>query len=262
MADDYGDPYWGGIGDAGVLTNYTDEGTWPSTGNAAVWNALSSADKAALFGDTGYGQGMTGQQTSAYDTALDLTGNKTVANLLSGLFGSGTGSSGLLGGLGNFLGSKGGMAGLLAILSAIDRQKATGGGTSKAYAGPGAIPQRTIVQGKYGPIAKYAAEGGMMHAYGGGGQVQMEDGGFVMTKKAVDGAGGPHGIRQLIPEARMIRGPGTGTSDSIPAVINSPRGQTPAALSNGEAYVPKRAVQDQGGARKLYALMHNLQRRA
>lgn len=222
----------------------------------------SSADRAALYGDAGYGEGMTGAQTSAYDKALSLFGDKSIANALSGLFGSGTGSSGLLGGLGNFLGSKAGMAGLVALLSALDRQKATGGGTAKAYAGPGTIPQRTIVQGKYGPIAKYAAEGGLMHAYAGGGPVAMEDGGFVMTKKAVDGAGGPDGIRQLVPGARMIRGPGTGTSDSIPAVINSPRGQTPAALSNGEAYVPKRAVQDQGGARKLYALMHNLQRRA
>ncbi len=179
-------------------------------------------------------------------------------NSLKGYGALGKGASGLL----DMLGAKGSLAGLMALLSAIDRQKATGGGTGKAYAGPGIVPQRTIVQGKYGPIAKYAAEGGLMHAYAGGGPVAMEDGGFVMTKKAVDGAGGADGIRQLIPGARMIRGPGTGTSDSIPAVINSPRGQTPAALSNGEAYVPKRAVQDQGGARKLYALMHNLQRRA
>lgn len=60
-----------------------------------------------------------------------------------------------------------------------------------------------------------------------GGHVQMEDGGFVLTKRAVDGAGGPRGIQQLVPGARMIRGPGHGTSDSIPAVINGRNGQTP-----------------------------------
>jgi hypothetical protein len=229
----------------------------PSTGYVP-----SSADKAALYGDEGYGEGMTGQQTGAYDKALELTGSRTAADMLSKLFGSGTGSSGILGGLGNLLGSKAGMAGLMALLSYMNRAPATGGGTAQAFAGPANIPQRTIVQGKYGPIAKYAADGGIMQAYRYGGPVQMEDGGFVMTKRAVDGAGGPQGIRQLIPDARMIRGPGTGTSDSIPAVINSPKGQTPAALSNGEAYVPKRAVQDHGGAQKLYALMHNLQRRA
>lgn len=232
------------------------------TSSADTGYVASSADKAALYGDAGYGTGMTGAQTSAYDKALDLFGDKSIANVLSSLFGSGTGSSGALGGLGNLLGSKAGVAGLMALLSALDRQKPAGGGVAKAYAGPGAIPQRTIVQGKYGPIAKYAAEGGLMHAYNTGGQVQMEDGGFVMTKKAVDGAGGADGIRQLIPGARMIRGPGTGTSDSIPAVINSPRGQTPAALSNGEAYINKDLVQRLGGAQRMYEMMHKLQRRA
>jgi hypothetical protein len=45
-------------------------------------------------------------------------------------------------------------------------------------------------------------------------------------------------------------------------VINGRNGQTPARLSNGEAYVPKAAVDDQGGAEEMYALMNNLQRRA
>ena len=88
------------------------------------------------------------------------------------------------------------------------------------------------------------------------------DGGFVMTKKAVDGAGGPAGIQQLLPTARMLRGPGTGTSDDIPAVINSAKGQTPARVSNGEAYIPKDLVQRLGGAQRMYALMHKLQKRA
>lgn len=103
-------------------------------------------------------------------------------------------------------------------------------------------------------------KGGLGFAHGG--RVQMEDGGFVMTKRAVDGAGGPRGIQQLVPGARMIRGPGTGTSDDIPAVINGRNGQTPALLSNGEAYVPKRFVQDQGGPQRMYSLMNNLQRKA
>jgi hypothetical protein len=37
----------------------------------------------------------------------------------------------------------------------------------------------------------------------------------------------------------MVKGPGTSTSDSVPAVID---GQQPAALSNGEAVLNKRAV--------------------
>lgn len=99
-------------------------------------------------------------------------------------------------------------------------------------------------------------------AYREGGPVRMEDGGFVLTKKAVDGAGGPQGIASLVPGARPIVGPGTGTSDSIPATIRGPRGMTPARVSNGEAYIPKRAVDAQGGPQELYALMNALQRNA
>lgn len=173
------------------------------------------------------------------------------------------GFSNLLKGLGgtakDFLTSKAGMAGLLALLNYLDRQKPTarGGGTSLAYTGPAKPLTATTVQGKYGPLVTYAANGGLMQAYANGGKVQMEDGGFVMTKKAVDGAGGPQGLTQLLPDARMIRGPGTGTSDDIPAVINGRNGQTPARLSNGEAYVPP--GRDTKG---LYALMHRLERNA
>lgn len=141
------------------------------------------------------------------------------------------------------------------------RQKPTGGGTTVAYGGPRQY-QRSISDG----IAKYAANGGLMQAYASGGvtgthqsPLHMEDGGFVMTKKAVDGAGGPRGISQLLPGARPIFGPGTGTSDDIPATI---AGTTPARVSNGEAYVPKAVVDQAGGASALYALMDRLQRRA
>jgi hypothetical protein len=163
---------------------------------------------------------------------------------------------------GDFATSNQGIMALLAALAAYsDRARPSGGGTAQAYAGPKPIT-RTMTQGAYGPIARYAAEGGLMQAYANGGNVQMEDGGFVMTKKAVDGAGGPRGIQQLVPGATMIRGPGTGTSDDIPAVINGRNGQTPARLSNGEAYVPKPFVDRIGGARQMYALMNKLQRRA
>ena len=40
---------------------------------------LSSADRAALYGDAGYGAGMTGAQTGAFDTTLGLTGSTALA---------------------------------------------------------------------------------------------------------------------------------------------------------------------------------------
>lgn len=157
-----------------------------------------------------------------------------------------------------------GLMGLLAALGAMSKAPPSGGGVAKRYVGPSQPLARTITQGKYGPIARYAANGGVMHAYAHGGQVApvaMEDGGFVMTKKAVDGAGGPQGIQSLLPGARPIRGPGTGTSDSIPAYIQGNNGVTPARVSNGEAYIPRRA-QPPGGTRELYAMMRQLERKA
>lgn len=161
----------------------------------------------------------------------------------------------------DFATSKGGMAGVAAIIAALDRQRKQGGGTPMGMPAPRQYA-RTLTPGAYGPIARYAANGGLMQAYAQGGHVRMEDGGFVMTKRAVDGAGGPQGIQQLVPGARLIRGPGTGTSDSIPATIQGPNGVTPAKVSNGEAYVPRAAVQQAGGPQRMYALMNKLQRKA
>lgn len=153
-------------------------------------------------------------------------------------------------------------AGMLALLGALagymDKRAPSGGGVARAYTSPQNIPQRQVVQGKYGPIAKYAAQGGLMSAYARGGEIAMEDGGFVMTKRAVDGAGGIAGLQQRVPEAQPIRGPGTGTSDSIPARIHGQDGTVaPARVSNGEAYVPPGR-----DTKALYALMRALEQKA
>jgi len=66
-----------------------------------------------------------------------------------------------------------GLPALLAGLAAADRQKATGGGYGKAYQSPSPLT-RTMSQGKYGPIAKYAAEGGIIQGYAGGGQLSAD----------------------------------------------------------------------------------------
>jgi len=168
--------------------------------------------------------------------------------------------------LGRGLTTPRGLAGLLGALLGMANKAPSQGGGAPINISPKQIT-RTIVPGKYGPIAQYAANGGLMQAYAQGGIVtgthqrpmQMEDGGFVMTKRAVDGAGGPQGIAQLLPQSKLIRGPGTGTSDSIPATIE---GNTPARVSNGEMYVPRSQVKQAGGAPALYALMNKLQRSA
>lgn len=169
------------------------------------------------------------------------------------------GAQGLLGKGLDFATSKAGVAGIMALLAALDRQRASGGGTGQAYQGPRQYA-RNVTQGKYGPIVRYAAEGGLMQAYANGGHVRpfpMQDGGFVMTGRAVEGAGGIDDLQQILPEAEPITGPGTATSDSIPATIRGRNGVTPAKVSNGEAYVPP--GRDTKG---LYALMRELERKA
>jgi len=62
---------------------------------------------------------------------------------------------------------------------------------------------------------------------------------------------------------RLLRGPGDGVSDSIPAVIGNKR---PARLADGEFVIPARIVSELGngsteaGARKLYAMMDRIQK--
>ena len=63
---------------------------------------------------------------------------------------------------------------------------------------------------------------------------------------------------------RLLQGPGTGVSDSIPASI---AGKQPARLADGEFVVPARIVSEIGqgstdaGARKLYQMMDRIQRK-
>jgi len=183
---------------------------------------------------------------------------------LPSLNAAGSGASGLLDWVkANPKLSRGIGGGVAALLSALasknDRPQDSAGGVGAAYAGPRQMT-RTMEQGKYGPIARYAAQGGVMQAYAQGGSVRpfpMQDGGFVMTKRAVDGAGGMENMKRILPETVPIRGPGHGTSDSIPAYIQGKNSRSPAAVSNGEAYVPPGR-----NAKGLYSLMKTLERKA
>jgi hypothetical protein len=86
------------------------------------------------------------------------------------------------------------------------------------------------------------AAGGLMDAYAGGGMSHLGD--------YSDGG-------------RLLRGPGDGVSDSIPAMIGK---KQPARLADGEFVVPARIVSELGngsteaGARKLYAMMDRIQK--
>jgi hypothetical protein len=74
--------------------------------------------------------------------------------------------------------------------------------------------------------------------------------------------GGPSHLGDYSDGGRLLKGPGDGVSDSIPASIGDKR---PARLADGEFVVPARIVSEIGngsteaGARKLYAMMDRVQ---
>ena len=126
------------------------------------------------------------------------------------------------------------------------------------------VPETPITWNK--PQQPAMADGGKVPEFNG----HLESGGFVMNGASVRGAGNgdrEQGLQALHQSlgAQAIRGPGTETSDSIPTTID---GQQPAAVANGEAYVPRNKVAQVGGgnvergADKLMKMMDRLREQA
>ena len=114
--------------------------------------------------------------------------------------------------------------------------------TGHAYATPWQTPvSQNVVQGSADTGVNRMS--GQMLASGGIADAQYNLGGYS------DGG-------------RLLRGPGDGVSDSIPAVIGKKK---PARLADGEFVVPARIVSELGngsteaGARKLYAMLDRVQ---
>lgn len=86
------------------------------------------------------------------------------------------------------------------------------------------------------------------------GVTQMAEGGY---------AGGGYHLGDYSDGGRLLKGPGNGTSDSIPATIAD---KQPARLADGEFVIPARIVSELGngstdaGARELYSMMERIQR--
>jgi membrane protein involved in colicin uptake len=95
------------------------------------------------------------------------------------------------------------------------------------------------------------AAGGLQGLAGGGMPMYAVGGGLGSLGSYSDGG-------------RLLKGPGDGVSDSIPATIGNK--QQPARLADGEFVVPARIVSELGngsteaGAKKLYAMMDRVQR--
>lgn len=111
--------------------------------------------------------------------------------------------------------------------------------------------------GGTGDAGTATGDGGASGGDGGGGEA---NGGLLRRKYAMGGLSDLGGYSD---GGRLLRGPGDGVSDSIPAVIGK---RQPARLADGEFVVPARIVSELGngsteaGARKLYAMLDRVQR--
>jgi hypothetical protein len=95
------------------------------------------------------------------------------------------------------------------------------------------------------------------------GEAGGDGGSFARGGIAALAQGGQSHLGDYSDGGRLLRGPGDGVSDSIPASIGDKR---PARLADGEFVVPARIVSELGngsteaGARKLYAMMDRVQK--
>jgi hypothetical protein len=126
------------------------------------------------------------------------------------------------------------------------------------------LPERSVERSEYDPNAyDYDVGSGEMYtdeelALMAG----MRKGGLAAIAAGA-ARGGQFNLGGYSDGGRLLRGPGDGVSDSIPATIGN---RQPARLADGEFVIPARIVSEIGngsteaGARKLYAMMDRVQR--
>ena len=134
---------------------------------------------------------------------------------------------------------------------ASDAATAAGAGTSAGVGGPAG-------EGSTGMGSDTGGDGG-----GGDGEARGGLSPYFKHHMATGGLSDAHyNLGGYSDGGRLLRGPGDGVSDSIPAVIGK---KQPARLADGEFVVPARIVSELGngsteaGARKLYAMMDRIQ---
>jgi len=134
------------------------------------------------------------------------------------------------------------------------------GGVAPPVGGPGIASLTPAVSGYAGPsIPAYQSPEerlGLTDFYSKMNQRLAEMGGYAA-------GGGVSDLGSYSDGGRLLKGPGDGVSDSIPAVIGK---RQPARLADGEFVIPARIVSELGngsteaGARKLYAMMDRVQK--
>ena len=134
----------------------------------------------------------------------------------------------------------------------------TGPGGVGGAGGPGSTS--AVGAGDIGGMDSVDAEGG----YYSRGKLNYRAKNMAMGGATGYALGGLGSLGGYSDGGRLLKGPGDGVSDSIPATIG--RKQQPARLADGEFVVPARIVSELGngstdaGAKKLYAMLDRVQR--
>ena len=148
---------------------------------------------------------------------------------------------------------------IMALMAMMAMMNSKGGGSSAASVIPALSANRTQLP--------YGSSGGASARPGAGGVNYFSPMNY--TAKAAEGGlmglagGGMSNLGGYSDGGRLLKGPGDGVSDSIPATIG---GKQPARLATGEFVVPARIVSELGngstdaGAKKLYAMMDRVQK--
>jgi hypothetical protein len=234
------------VGTNRVMIN--DDGTAtildPTTGQSSY---LTQAQTAALIKNgtlnsksSGY-IGATGGKGTTPGGAKASTAAKTTAKTgTSSGTSPGTNNTGLI----------------MALMAMMAMMNNKGGGSSSAASSIPALSANRS-QLPYAPVGRPGA----------GGQNYFSP--TTYTAKAAEGGlmglagGGMSDLGGYSDGGRLLKGPGDGVSDSIPATIG---GKQPARLATGEFVVPARIVSELGngsteaGAKKLYAMMDRVQK--
>jgi hypothetical protein len=136
------------------------------------------------------------------------------------------------------------------------------GGDTKTLTGVTTLGEGPVVKMTVTDAHTYIADGLVSHNKARGGIVRrMALGG--LGALAGGGSASQYNLGGYSDGGRLLRGPGDGVSDSIPATIGD---KQPARLADGEFVVPARIVSELGngsteaGARKLYAMMDRVQK--
>ena len=141
-------------------------------------------------------------------------------------------------------------------------------GITYGYAPLDFLPEPSGMTGPQGQTSYQSGTGNPAESSPGGGEFGGAgyDGGMFSGAQSGEVGFAKGGISHLgdySDGGRLLRGPGDGISDSIPAMIGK---KQPARLADGEFVVPARIVSELGngsteaGARKLYAMMDRVQK--